>query len=101
MISILLPDGSTRKFDKPITGLELAKDIAPSLEKNALVLEVNGKLKDLSYKIKKNANVTIPARIIIIARSVTNASWGNCKGLILSIISKRPPVMADDSSLLD
>jgi hypothetical protein len=35
-------------------------------------------------RILKNASVTIAAKIIIIARSVTKVSWGSCKGLILS-----------------
>jgi len=34
--------------------------------------------------ILKNASVTIAAKIIIIARSVTKLSWGSCKGLTLS-----------------
>ena len=34
--------------------------------------------------ILKNASVTIAARIMIIARSVTKDSCGNCKGLTLS-----------------
>jgi len=35
-------------------------------------------------RILKNASVTIAARIIMIARSVTKVSWGSCKGLTLS-----------------
>jgi hypothetical protein len=34
--------------------------------------------------ILKNASVTTAAKIIMIARSVTKVSCGNCKGLILS-----------------
>ena len=45
--------------------------------------------------ILKNASVTIPARIMIIARSVTNASCGNCNGFILSMTSHSPPVRSD------
>ena len=62
MISISLPNGSTRKFDNPITGLELAKKIAPSLEKDALVIEIDGKLKDLSFPIEQDASVKIITR---------------------------------------
>ena len=35
-------------------------------------------------RILKNASVTIAARIMIIARSVTKVSWGSCNGFTLS-----------------
>ena len=36
-----------------------SKKISKSLEKSALIMEVNGSLKDLSYEIKKDSEVEI------------------------------------------
>ena len=49
MANITLPDGKTIKFDKPVTGSEVAEKISKSLAKQALVMSVNGELRDLYY----------------------------------------------------
>ena len=59
MPQIQLLDGKKIDFDKSIDGFELSKKISKSLEKVALIMEVNGKLKDLSYQIKTNSKVKI------------------------------------------
>ncbi len=59
MLSISLPDGKVKKYDSPVTGSQIARDIAPSLYKKALVIEVNGEYKDLEFEISKNSNVKI------------------------------------------
>ena len=59
MISITLPDGNVKKYEPSVTGTQIAKDIAPSLLKKALVVEVNGQPKDLKDEIKKDAHVRI------------------------------------------
>ena len=59
MFSISLPDGKIKKYDSPVTGIQIAKDIAPSLLKKALVVEVNGEYKDLDVEITKDSNVEI------------------------------------------
>ena len=46
MINISLPDGSVRKFDKPVSGAEIAASIGPGLAKAALALRVDGKMVD-------------------------------------------------------
>ena len=56
---ITLPDGNNLNFPKEVTGLEVAEKISKSLEKAALVMEVDGKLKDLSFEIKKDCKVRI------------------------------------------
>ncbi len=50
-ISIEFPDGSIRKFDKGITGIQIAENISNSLKKSALACSINGVLSDLSKKI--------------------------------------------------
>ena len=59
MPDIQLLDGKKISFDKNINGFDLVKKISKSLEKKALIMEVDGKLKDLSFEIKKNAKVKI------------------------------------------
>ena len=59
MANITLPDGKTIKFDKPVTGSEVAEKISKSLAKQALVMSVNGELRDLYYTIKEDSSVKI------------------------------------------
>ncbi len=59
MPQIQLLDGKKIPFKKSISGFELTKKISKSLEKSALVMEVNGELKDLSYEIFKDSKVRI------------------------------------------
>ena len=53
MPEIQLLDGKKISFVKSISGFELTKKISKSLEKSALIMEVDGELKDLSHEIKK------------------------------------------------
>ncbi len=59
MISVTLPDGSRRPFERPITGAELAQAIGPGLAKAALAIKIDGTLKDLSAPIERDAKVEI------------------------------------------
>jgi threonyl-tRNA synthetase len=59
MPQIQLLDGKKIDFEKSIDGFELTKKISKSLEKIALIMEVDGILKDLSYKITNNSKVRI------------------------------------------
>ena len=59
MPNIQLLDGKKISFDKKINGFDLVKKISKSLEKKALIMEVDGNLKDLSFEITKNSKVKI------------------------------------------
>ena len=59
MPQIKLLDGKKIDFDKAINGFDLTKKISKSLEKIALIMEVDGDLKDLSHEITKDAKVRI------------------------------------------
>ena len=59
MPNIQLLDGKKIPFKNSINGFDLAKKISKSLEKIALIMEVDGKLKDLSHEITKDSNVKI------------------------------------------
>ena len=59
MPQIQLLDGKKISFIKSITGFELTKKIGKTLEKSALIMEVDGELKDLSHQITKDSKVRI------------------------------------------
>ena len=59
MPAIQLLDGKKIPFTKSISGFELVKKISKSLESAALIMEVNGELKDLSHKITRDSKVRI------------------------------------------
>ena len=59
MPDITLPDGSTRSFENPVSGLEIAASIGPGLAKAALVVSVDGELWDLSRLIETDAAISI------------------------------------------
>ncbi len=59
MISITLPDGNIKKYENPIDGLQLASDISSNLKKEAIALEIDGKLIDLNTAISSSTNARI------------------------------------------
>ncbi len=56
---ITLPDGNNLDFPKKVTGLEVAEKISKSLAKQALIMSVDGELKDLYFPIEKDSSVKI------------------------------------------
>ena len=59
MPNIHLLDGKKISFSKSINGFDLTKRISKSLEKSALIMEVNGELKDLSYEISEDLKLRL------------------------------------------
>ncbi|HJN84610.1 MAG TPA: threonine--tRNA ligase [Candidatus Pelagibacter bacterium] len=59
MPNITLLDGNKLSFNKKVTGLEISEKISKSLSKQALIMSVNGELKDLSEKIENDCSVKI------------------------------------------
>ena len=59
MFTIKLPDGKNLSFSKKVTGLEIAEKISKSLSKQALVMSVDGQLKDLSHLVESDCSVKI------------------------------------------
>ena len=59
MLNITLPDGNKLNFKQKVTGIQIAEKISKSLLKEALVMSVNGNLKDLTYEIEKDSSVKI------------------------------------------
>ena len=59
MFTIKLPDGKNLSFSNKVTGLEVAKKISKSLSKQALIISIDGELKDLNYLIDKDCSIKI------------------------------------------
>ena len=59
MVSVRLPDGSERHFDKPVTIAEVAASIGSGLAKAAIAGRVDGQLVDTSYVIENRADLAI------------------------------------------
>ncbi len=56
---ITLPDGNNIDFPNKVTGTEVAEKISKSLAKQAMVMSVNGELKDLNHLIDNDCSVKI------------------------------------------
>ena len=59
MPTITLPDGNNLNFPSKVTGLEVAEKISKSLAKQAIVIGVDGELKDLDFVIDKDCAIKI------------------------------------------
>ncbi|MBY0406458.1 MAG: threonine--tRNA ligase [Rickettsiales bacterium] len=59
MVTITLPDGSTKEFPGPVTGAEVAASIGAGLAKAALAMKVDGIQRDLYLPIEKDARIEI------------------------------------------
>ena len=74
---ITLPDGSHKRFDRPVTVAEVAASIGPGLAKAALAGRVDARLVDTAYLIERDAAVSIvtdkdPAALGVIRHSTAH-----------------------------
>lgn len=58
-IKITLPDGTVKEFPHSTKGIEIAQSISEGLARNALAIEVNGEIWDLSRPINADAAIKI------------------------------------------
>src|ERR1041385_37935 len=58
-VKITLPDGSVKEFSSGVKGIEIAQSISEGLARNALSIEVNGEIWDLSRPITKDSSIKI------------------------------------------
>jgi threonyl-tRNA synthetase len=59
IIKITLPDGGVREFPQGVTGMQIAQSISEGLARNALAIEVNGEIWDLSRPIQVHSSIKI------------------------------------------
>lgn len=62
MPHLTLPDGSVRSFDEAVSGLEVAESIGKRLAQDAVAIEIDGTLRDLSTLIEDDGQVSIVTR---------------------------------------
>lgn len=58
-IRITLPDGSSKEYEKGINGKKIAESIGPRLAKDAVAVEINGRIADLEEKINEDSKIRI------------------------------------------
>ena len=61
-MTIKFPDGNSKKVTVGTTGFEIAGQISQSLSKEAIAIEVNGKILDLSSSIEEDSDIKILKR---------------------------------------
>jgi len=59
MLTVSLPDGSSREYPQPVSVAEIAQSIGPGLAKAALAGKVDGELVDTSHVVEHDAEVSI------------------------------------------
>ena len=59
MVKITFPDGSVRKYEQGVTGLQIAESISPALARNVVSCGVNGETVELNRPINEDANVEL------------------------------------------
>ncbi len=59
MIELEFPDGAKRTFEDGVSGFDVATDIAPSLARAALAVELDGEVRDLKRPIEHGGKVRI------------------------------------------
>src|SRR5574344_2058981 len=59
MIKITFPDGSSREYEKGVTGLQIAESISSRLAQDVLACGVNGETCDLGRPINEDAAVVL------------------------------------------
>ncbi len=62
MPKIQLPDGSERHYEDVVTGTEIAASIGKSLARDAVAIQVDGEMWDLSREIASDASVAVITR---------------------------------------
>ncbi len=58
-VKITFPDGTNEEFESGVTGLKIAQRISAGLAREALAIEVNGEVWDLSRKLTEDASIRI------------------------------------------
>ena len=59
MLTITLPNQDKKKYNQPVTSMQIAEEISKNLASNAFVSLVNGELWDLEREIEVDSTVSI------------------------------------------
>ena len=58
-INIKLPDGTVKKYNKGITGIEIAKTISEGLSREVLSISVNNEIWDATRPLENDAKIKL------------------------------------------
>ena len=100
MPTLSLPDGAARSFDAPVTGADFAAAVGPGLAKAALLVEVDGALRDLSRPIEQDASVRVitardPAALEVIRHDTAHLLAEAVKELYPDVLVTIGPAIED------
>lgn len=59
MVSVRLPDGSVKEFNRSVTPFDVASDIGPGLAKAAIAAEVDGQQVGLDFALPDDGEVAL------------------------------------------
>jgi threonyl-tRNA synthetase len=59
MLTVTLPDGSRKQFDRPVSAFDVAAEIGPGLAKAAVLAEVDGRPADLYSPLPGEGNIRL------------------------------------------
>jgi threonyl-tRNA synthetase len=59
MLAVILPDGSRKQFDRPVSAYDIAAEIGPGLAKAAILAEVDGRQVDLRSPLPTEGEVRL------------------------------------------
>ena len=59
MVDLIFPDGSSRQFPDGVTGRDVAASISPSLAKRAILIKLDGQVRDLERPIDHGGRLEI------------------------------------------
>ena len=59
MLTVILPDGSHKQFDRPVSAYDVAADIGPGLAKAAILAEVDGRQVDLHSPLPRDGEIRL------------------------------------------
>jgi threonyl-tRNA synthetase len=59
MLTVILPDGSRKQYDRSVTAYDVAADIGPGLAKAAIVAEVDGRQVDLRSLLPDSGEINL------------------------------------------
>lgn len=62
MITITLPNGDQKQYDSPVTGQKIVAEIGARLAADAVAIQVNGELWDLTRPLDQDAKILIVTR---------------------------------------
>ncbi len=61
-VTLTFPDGAARQYPAGTTGLDIAREISPSLAKRSVAMALDGALADLSEAIRRDAKIEFISR---------------------------------------